>query len=57
MPQNLPAEMLKLIITMRNKSNHDPTTMSIGGIELAAYFRRASMPEGFNLLSWRITFK
>jgi hypothetical protein len=35
--------------------NHDPTTTIIGGIELAAYFSRASMPEGLNLLSWRIT--
>jgi hypothetical protein len=57
MPQNLLAEMLKLIINMRNKLNHDPATTSISGIELAAYFSRASMPEGRNLLSWRITLE
>ena len=39
---------------MQNRLNLYSTTTIISGTELAAYFGRASVPDGRSLLSWRI---
>ncbi len=46
--------MVRVTITICNIYDCYLILTIIGGTELAAYFRCASMPEGRSLLNWRI---